>query len=83
MTILKAVQNKLTKVKVFEDAYMDVKEALKNGISACERWTECCRNLTKSYWKNYGPHTWDGGEFVPKSVVNFSKRLREVLGSIE
>lgn len=78
MVLLKAVQNKLTKFKVFEDSYMDVKEALKNGISACERWSECCKTLTKSYWKNYGPHTWDGSEFVSKSVINFSKRLREV-----
>ncbi len=78
VTLLKAIQSKITKLKVFDDAFIDVKEALKHSISACERWSECCKILTKNYWKNFTPHPWSGDEFVPVFINKFCKRLKEV-----
>ena len=78
MTLLKAVQNRLSNIKVFEDAYIDVKEALKIALSVCERWSECCRSLTQTRWRNYRAHVWKDDEFIPKPVNDFAKRLKEV-----
>ena len=78
MTILKAILNKLSKMRVFEDNFSDVKEVLKHSMSVCDRWIECCRNLTATIWKSCQYNKWEGKEFVPTSIVSYSKRLSEV-----
>lgn len=79
MTILKALLNRLTKIKVFEDNFSEVKELLKHSIAVCERWIECCHNLTGLYWRKSPTHKWEDDEFVPTSIVKYCKRLNEVM----
>lgn len=79
MTILKALLNKLSKLKPFEDSYTDVKELLKHSISVCERWIEVCYNLTARIWKQSRAHKWENDPFVPESIEKYCKRLNEVL----
>jgi dynein heavy chain 2 len=78
MTFLKAIQRKLSTVKPFEDPFIDVKEVLKSSIIVCERWSDCCKILTKNFWKTFTPHKWSGDEFVPVTIVKFCQRLKEV-----
>jgi len=78
MTILKALLNKLTKIKIFEDNFNEVKELLKHSISVCERWIECCHSLTGRLWKASQTHKWENDEFIPISIVKYCKRLNEV-----
>lgn len=78
MTILKALLNKLGKFKVFEDNFSDVKENLKHAISVCDRWIECCFNLTGRLWKSSQTHKWTNDEYIPISIVKYCKRLTEV-----
>lgn len=79
MTILKALLNKLTKIKPFTDSFTDVKEALKHSIAVCDRWIECCFNLTARIWKSSQTHRWENEEFSPTSIIKYCKRLNEVL----
>jgi hypothetical protein len=78
MTILKALLSKLTKIKVFEDNFGEVKDLLKHSIGVCERWIECCHSLTARLWKASQTHKWENEPFVPTSIVKYSKRLNEV-----
>lgn len=78
MALLKTIQVKLGKSKVFEDSFVEVKEALKNSIGICERWSDCCKILTKNFWKEYSAHKWSGDEFVPISINKYGQRLKEI-----
>ena len=78
MALLKGLLNKLSKIKVFEDNYSDVKEALKHSIAVSDRWIECCHNLTARLWYSSKTHKWSGDEFIPSSMVKYSQRLHEV-----
>ncbi len=78
MVFLKVIQKKHTNLKPFEDPFIDVKEVLKNSITVCERWSDCCKILTKNFWKAFAPHKWNGDEFQPITVMKFCQRLREV-----
>ncbi len=77
-TFLKALLTKLSRFKVFEDNFSDVKENLKHSISVCDRWIECCHSLTGRLWKSSQTHKWENGEFVPVSIVKYQKRISEV-----
>ena len=79
MTILKALLNKLSKIKPFSDNFSEVKESLKHSIAACDRWIEFCHNLTGRIWKSSQTHKWENEEFVPTSIVKYCQRLNEVL----
>jgi hypothetical protein len=78
VTILKAILNKLAKIKVFEDNFSDVKDNLKHAVAVCDRWMECCFNLTARLWKSSQTHKWANEEFVPTSIFKYCKRLNEV-----
>jgi hypothetical protein len=79
MSILRALLNKLSKIKPFEDSYSEVKEALKHSINVCERWIQCCHNLTGRIWKASQTHKWEDERFSPVSIVEYCKRLNEVI----
>ena len=78
MTILKALLNKLSKIKPFLDNFSEVKESLKHSIAVCDRWIEFCHNLTGRIWKSSQTHKWENEEFVPTSIVKYCQRLNEV-----
>lgn len=82
MTILKALLNRLTKIKPFEDDYSEVKESLKHAIYVCERWTECCHNLTGRIWKMCQTNKWENDRYSPIAIIEYNKRLNEVRCSI-
>lgn len=81
MSILRALLNRLAKVKAFEafNNYSEIKEALKHAINVCERWIECCHNLTGRIWKSSQTHKWENEKFSPVAIVEYGKRLTEVL----
>lgn len=79
MSILKALLNRLAKVKPFEDTYSDVKEPLKHAINVCESWTESCHNLTGRNWKASKTHKWENDRYTPVAIFEYGKRLAEVL----
>lgn len=78
MTLLKCILNKLAKLRPFEDNFNDVKDQLKHSIIVCERWIECCHNLTRRIWRSCPRNRWENDEFVPTSIVRYCKRLNEV-----
>ncbi len=78
MAFLKAIQKKLSNSKPFDDPFIDVKDLLKSSITVCERWSDCCKILTRNFWKTFVPHKWNGDEFAPVSILKFCQRLKEV-----
>lgn len=78
VTILKALLNKLAKIKPFDDSFSDVKDSLRHAIAVSERWMECCFNLTARLWRSSQTHKWVNDEFVPTSILKYCKRLNEV-----
>ena len=83
MTILKTLTTRLGKMKPFEDNYSEVKEPLKNSMLVCDRWIECCHNLTGRLWKSSQVHLWENEPFVPISIVKYGKRLNEASFAIK
>lgn len=77
MTILKALLSKLERIQPFKGDYGEVKEALKHAMIVCERWIECCHNLTGRIWRKQKNH-WEGDRFSPVSIIGYHKRLSEV-----
>ena len=72
------VQHKLQAEDLWKGPFGKVKEALRSGVSICERWTAACDSLTTQFWKRYGPHPWKGDKFVPENMTELHKRLEEV-----
>ncbi len=72
------VQQKLSPEDIWKGSFGKVKEAVKAGLSVCERWTQACESLTIQFWKRYSPHPWKGDKHVPQTLVDLTGRLEEV-----
>jgi len=79
--IVQAVQKQLSNI----DLWFDSKDAMKNrellrtGANICERWSLTIEQLTNTYWRNYNPHPWKGEPLKSTYLLQFKKRLNEIL----
>lgn len=73
------VQRKLGMLDIWHDSFQQVKDAMRKGITVCERWVSTCgETLTSQYWKRFLPHPWRGEKFVPENLSQLAARLEEV-----
>ena len=56
-----------------------VKDAMRKGITVCERWVSTCETLTSQYWKRFPSHPWRGEKFIPENLSQLATRLEEVI----
>jgi len=64
---------------IWLDSFQQVKDAMRKGITVCERWVSTCgETLTSQYWKRFLQHPWRGEKFVPENLSQLAARLEEV-----
>ena len=63
---------------IWHDSFQQVKDAMRKGISVCERWVSSCETLTSQFWKRFPSHPWRGEKFTPENLSNLAARLEEV-----
>lgn len=73
------VQRKLGMLDIWRDSFQQVKDAMRKGITVCERWVSTCETLTSQYWKRFPSHPWRGEKFTPENLSQLAARLEEVL----
>lgn len=71
-------QRKLSSLDIWRDPFQQVKDAMRKGITVCERWVSVCETLTSQYWKRFPSHPWKGEKFIPESLSQLAARLEEV-----
>ncbi|XP_025088458.1 cytoplasmic dynein 2 heavy chain 1-like isoform X3 [Pomacea canaliculata] len=73
------VQRKLSNEDLWQGQFSSVREALRMGITICDRWTIACETLTVQFWKRLTHHPWKGEKFSPETLKKLSERLEEIL----
>jgi dynein heavy chain 2 len=78
---VQAVQKQLSNIELWLDTKDSIKnrEYLRNGVTICERWSLTIEQLTGTYWRNYNPHPWKGEPIKSTYLLQFKKRLNEIL----
>jgi dynein heavy chain 2 len=78
---VQAVQKQLSNIDLWFDSKDSLKnrELLRNGANICERWSLAIDQLTGTYWRNYNPHLWKGEPFKATYLLQFKKRLNEII----
>ena len=78
---VQAVQKQLSKIGLWfnkKDSIQN-REQLRNGALVCERWSTTVELQTGTYWRNYTPHPWKGESVKSIYLLQFKKRLNEIL----
>ncbi len=80
-TFVQSVQKKLSSIDLWSDSKDSIKtrENLRNGANLCERWSIAVEQLTSLYWRNYIPHPWKGEPFKALYLIQFKKRLNQII----
>jgi dynein heavy chain 2 len=78
---VQAIQKQLLNIDLWLDSKDSMKnrEALRTSVTICERWSLAIEQLTSTYWRNYNPHPWKGEPFKPTYLLQFKKRLNEII----
>lgn len=78
---IQSIQKQLANVNFWLDSKESSKnrEHLRNATNVCERWAQTMEQLTGTYWRNYTPHPWKGEPFRNTSLLQFKKRLNDIL----
>ncbi|CAF3536266.1 unnamed protein product [Rotaria sordida] len=80
-SFVQSVQKQLTNIDFWSDSKDSLKtrEHLRNGANICERWSMAVEQLTSIYWRNYNPHPWKGEPFKATYLIQFKKRLQQII----
>ncbi|CAF0723119.1 unnamed protein product [Rotaria sordida] len=80
-SFVQSVQKQLTNIDFWSDSKDSLKtrEHLRNGANICERWSMAVEQLTSIYWRNYNPHPWKGEPFKATYLLQFKKRLQQII----
>ncbi|CAF0769940.1 unnamed protein product [Adineta steineri] len=78
---VQSVQKQLSNIDFWSDSKDSIKnrEHLRNGANICERWSMAVEQLTSIYWRNYLPHPWKGEPFQATYLIQFKKRLNQII----
>jgi dynein heavy chain 2 len=78
---VQAIQKQLSNLDLWLDTKdsMKTREYLRNGATICERWSIAIEQFTGTYWRNYNPHPWKGDAVKSTYLLQFKKRLNEIL----
>jgi dynein heavy chain 2 len=80
-SFVQCVQKQLSNIDLWSDSKDSIKnrEHLRNGANICERWSIAIEQLTSIYWRNYTPHPWKGEPFKATYLIQFKKRLNQIM----
>jgi dynein heavy chain 2 len=80
-SFVQSVQKQLSNIDLWSDSKESIKnrEHLRNGANICERWSIAVDQLTSIYWRNYPPHPWKGEPFKATYLIQFKKRLNQII----
>lgn len=80
-TFVQSVQKQLSNIDLWSDSKESIKnrEHLRNGANICERWSIAVEQLTSIYWRNYTPHPWKSEPFKATYLIQFKKRLYQII----
>jgi dynein heavy chain 2 len=80
-SFVQSVQKHLSTIDLWSDSKDSIKtrEQLRNGANICERWSIAVEQLTSIYWHNYVPHPWKGEPFKATYLIQFKKRLNQII----
>ncbi|KAH3831149.1 hypothetical protein DPMN_104411, partial [Dreissena polymorpha] len=73
------VQRKLAEENLWTGQLGPIKDALRAGVSICERWITACESLTGQFWKRDTLHPWKGDKVSPEGLKKLAVRLEEIL----
>ena len=78
---VQAIQKQLANLDLWLDNKdsMKTREALRTGATICERWSIAIEQFTATYWRNYNPHPWKGEPVKSTHLLQFKKRLNEII----
>jgi dynein heavy chain 2 len=78
---VQSVQKQLSNIDLWSDSKDSIKtrEHLRNGANICERWSLAVEQLTTIYWRHYTPHPWKGEPFKATYLIQFKKRLNQII----
>jgi dynein heavy chain 2 len=78
---VQAIQKQLSNLDLWLDTKDSIKtrEYLRNGATVCERWSIVIEQFTGTYWRTYNPHPWKGEPLKSTYLLQFKKRLNEIL----
>ncbi len=78
---VQSVQKQLSNIDLWSDSKdaVKIREYLRNGANICERWSLAVEQLTSIYWRNYAPHPWKGEPFKATYLLQFQKRLNQII----
>lgn len=78
---VQAIQRQLANVDLWLDNKdsMKTREILRNGATICERWSIAIEQFTGTFWRNYTPHPWKGEPVKSSYLLQFKKRLNEII----
>ncbi|CAF4581112.1 unnamed protein product, partial [Rotaria sp. Silwood2] len=78
---VQTVQKQLSNIDLWSDSKDSIKsrEYLRNGATICGQWSLSIERLTGTYWRNYNPHPWKGEPFKATYLLQFKKRLNEII----
>ena len=78
---IQSIQKQLSSIDLWSDGKeaMKSRENLRNAVNICDRWSVALEQLTGLYWRNYPPHPWKGEPFKMIYLLQFKKRLQQIL----
>ena len=78
---VQSVQKQLSNIELWFDSKESIKTRahLRNSANICERWLLAVEQLTTTYWRNYSPHPWKGEPFKATYLIQFKKRLHQII----
>jgi dynein heavy chain 2 len=80
-SFVQSVQKQLSNIDLWSDSKDSIKtrEHLRNGANICDRWSIAVEQLTSLYWHSYIPHPWKGEPFKATYLIQFKKRLNQII----
>ena len=78
---VQSIQKQLSSLDFWADGKeaMKSREQLRNAVNICDRWSVALEQLTGLYWRNYPLHPWKGEPLKVTYLLQFKKRLQQIL----
>ncbi|CAM4781010.1 unnamed protein product [Rotaria magnacalcarata] len=78
---VQSIQKQLSNIDLWSDSKDSIKnrEYLRTSATICEQWSLTVEQLTGTYWRNYNPHPWKGEPFKATYLLQFKRRLIEII----
>jgi dynein heavy chain 2, cytosolic len=78
---VQSIQKQLSNIDLWSDGKDSARnrEHLRNAVNICERWSCAVEQLTGLYWRACPSHPWKGDSFQATHVVQFKRRLQEIV----